>query len=293
VAVHDPLQAPQRCFDLYRQPLSPYLNYAPEHPFDNGEYHIRDESLLPWPRTRAMVLKRKRELYACITHMDEQIGRVLDTLDRCGYADNTIIVFTADHGCAHGQHGLCGKQSLHDHSIRVPLVFTGPGIQASAINQGLCYLTDLFPTLCELLDISPPGSVQGRSFAACLQDSQAPGRPWLYLAYTSVQRAIRRGDWKLIEYVVREKRFQQLFNLEMDPWEIDNCIDDPMQATLREELCALLEEGRTQFNDHRPEHGERYWRSRASATWGTCEPGSFRDQKPIHQHLWAQAAEEC
>ena len=80
-----------------------------------------------------------------ITHMDAQIGRILDALAKSGHADNTIIVFAGDNGLAVGRHGLFGKQNLYEHAMRPPLVFAGPGIPKGR-SDALVYLYDLFPT---------------------------------------------------------------------------------------------------------------------------------------------------
>lgn len=191
---------------------------------------------MPYPRTETAVVRRKMELYAMITHFDEQVGRVMDTLDELGLSENTILIVTSDHGCAHGQHGLVGKQNLYDHSIRVPLIMAGPDIKAAQINKGLCYLSDLFPTLCDLVDLSIPESVQGQSFAENLREGKPKGRDWLYLAYLSCQRAIRESDYKLIEYVVRKKCHRQLFNIAEDRWETTNLTDSPEHAEVRDRL---------------------------------------------------------
>ena len=84
-------------------------NYLPEHPFDNGAITIRDEQLAPFPRTKNAIRTHRAEYYAMISHMDEQIGRILNALEKSGQADDTYIIFTSDHGLAVGSHGLMGK----------------------------------------------------------------------------------------------------------------------------------------------------------------------------------------
>src|SRR5439155_24083768 len=98
-------------------------NFLPEHPFDNGELRVRDELLAGFPRTPDEVRRHIADYYGMISHQDAWMGRVL-----AAAPDNTIVVYTADHGLALGQHGLMGKQSLYDHSIRVPLIVSGPGL---------------------------------------------------------------------------------------------------------------------------------------------------------------------
>ncbi len=124
--------------------------------------------------------------------MDDQIARILDALKATGKADNTIVVFSSDHGLAIGSHGLFGKQNLYDHSMRAPLLISGPELQAAKWSKALCYLLDIFPTLGDLAGISAPDGSEGRSLAPVLQGkASADPRDCLLTAYTGVQRAIR------------------------------------------------------------------------------------------------------
>ena len=125
LAPHDPRTAPENYHVLYPpEKIDLPANFMPEHPFDNGEMKIRDEKLADWPRTPEAVKKHIADYYAMITHLDAQIGHILNALEKTGRAKNTIIIFASDNGLALGQHGLLGKQSLYDHSVRVPLIFT-------------------------------------------------------------------------------------------------------------------------------------------------------------------------
>src|SRR5262249_17607605 len=137
---HDPRVAAKQYMDLYdRAELSLPRNYLPVHPFDNGEMTVRDELLSPWPRTAADLRKTWHEYYATISGLDFHIGRLLTTLKELGIEDNTIIIFSADQGIAIGSHGLLGKQSLYDHSMKAPLFFAGPGIPRGR-SDALVYL---------------------------------------------------------------------------------------------------------------------------------------------------------
>ncbi len=106
-------------------------NFAPKYPYTEAANaaEIRDEVLAPYPRTEYAVKVHRREYYAIITHMDDQIGRILDALEESGKADNTYIFFTADHGLAVGHHGFIGKQNMYEHSLRPPLIAVGPTIK--------------------------------------------------------------------------------------------------------------------------------------------------------------------
>lgn len=229
LAPHDPRQYPERFSSRYhKDSVSLPDNFLIAHPFDNGEYLVRDELLEAHPRRPDAVRQHIADYYALIAFVDEQVGRLLDALTESGHHENTIVVFTADHGLAVGQHGLMGKQNLYDHSIRVPLILAGPGMPKGKQCDSLCHLTDLFPTLCDLVELPTPTSVDGGlSLLPCLSSPSGPIREVLYHAYRDCQRAIRDRRYKLIEYSVGGKRHTQLFDLIDDPAEINNLAEVP------------------------------------------------------------------
>ena len=122
-APHDPRQPPPEFRQAYYDNLPPLPpNFLPQFPFDNGAMRGgRDENLGAWPRTEAMVRGQLAEYYGMVTHLDGQIRRILDALEATGHARDTIVVFVADNGLAIGSHGLLGKQSVFEHSTRVPI----------------------------------------------------------------------------------------------------------------------------------------------------------------------------
>ncbi len=250
-APHDPRTMPQEFLDLYDPDSIPLPeNFLPEHPFDNGELKVRDELLAGFPRSESEVRRHIAEYYACITHLDAQIGRVLEALRRSGQYEKTIIVFTGDNGLALGQHGLMGKQSLYEHSIHVPLILCGPGIPAGVQREALCYLNDVFPTVCDLTGLQSPSGIWGQSLLPVLQGVGDSGRDALVYAYKDLQRALRSGRWKLILYNVNGRQTVQLFDLKTDPWETINLAELPehgerVGALTRRLQALLLEAGDT------------------------------------------------
>ncbi len=227
-APHDPRMAPKKYLDMY-DPSKIVLppNYMDNHPFDNGEIIIRDELLAPFPRTKPVIQKEIAGYYAMITHLDDQIKRVIDALKKNGQYENTIIVFAGDNGLAVGQHGLVGKQNLYDHSVRVPLTIAGPGIKENVKTKGLCYLNDVFPTLCDLTGTKTPKSVEGISLLPQLKDPKKELHKSVFFIYKNFQRGVRTSDgWKMIKYLVKGKKTTQLFNLNNDPWELNNLAND-------------------------------------------------------------------
>jgi len=240
-APHDPHIVPDDFpihYDAGSIPLP--ANFLPHHPFDNGDMTLRDEVLLPWPRPADKLREMIAEYYRYISHLDAQIGRVLAALETSPYAKNTIIVFAADSGVARGSHGLIGKQNLYEHSIRVPLVISGPGIAQGQITDSMCYLFDVLPTLGRLCQVPNPPTSEGREFSATLKNPQQAARSELIFAYRHVQRAIRNERFKLIRYPQINKT--QLFDLHTDPFETSDLAARPEHAATMKSLLAKLDE---------------------------------------------------
>tara|TARA_B110000008_G_C16977196_1_gene566355 strand:+ start:460 stop:1995 length:1536 start_codon:yes stop_codon:yes gene_type:complete len=248
LAPHDPRQSPQEYMDMYPADAIPTpANMLPEHPFDEGDHLIRDEVLLPYPRIPETIKPFIGEYYAMITHMDAQIGRLLDQLEASEFAENTIIIFTSDHGLAVGQHGLLGKQNQYDHSARVPFIVSGPGIPENSIKSGMFYLHSVFPTVLDLAGIDIPESVDAQSIAPLLNGEQDSMHSSIYGAYKNFQRMVRTDKYKLIYYPVLNRT--QLFDMQQDPLEMDDLSGDPANQQLVEELMAELEVLKQQVGD--------------------------------------------
>ena len=241
-APHDPRTAPPSYLDMYDPESIPLPeNFLPEHPFDIGDLGVRDELLAGFPRTEEEIRKHIAEYYAIITHLDAQIGRVLEALKRSGREEDTIVVFCADNGLAVGQHGLMGKQNLYEHSVHVPLIMRGPKIPVRERRDAFCYLNDIGPTLCDLAAIPPPPNILGVSLVPVLQDPARVTREALAFAYRNFLRGLRYKIWKLIRTNVRGRRSVQLFDLESDPAETRNLADGEKSAGLVEELTQRLQ----------------------------------------------------
>jgi len=239
-APHDPRQPPAGFRERFagHEPPPP-ANFLPEHPFDNGELAIRDEKLLGRPRTRAAIARELADYYACIEGMDAQIGRIVAALAAKGRLDDTVILFTSDHGLALGSHGLLGKQNLYEHSMRAPAVIAGPGVPAGLRSPGLCYLPDLVATVGDLAGVPPPDTSECTSLLPVLRGDAPAVRQALLLAYRDVQRALVTPDWKLIQYPAAGRT--QLFNLAQDPDELVDLAEDPAARGRRHDLESRLE----------------------------------------------------
>lgn len=248
---HDPRVAPQPWHERANASKPPLpANFLPQHPFNNGELTVRDEQLEAWPRTDDAVRQHLADYHAAIMFVDEQVGRLLDALEKSGRAENTIVVFSSDHGLAIGSHGLMGKQSLYEHSMKAPLLMAGPGIPAGMRSNALCYLLDILPTLGDLAGITPPQGSEGLSLKPVMAGEAETRRTNLFTSYKDCQRAWRDDRWKLIVYPQIAKT--QLFDLQSDPHEMHDLAGDAAHADKVKELTAKLTAAQAEAGDKQP-----------------------------------------
>lgn len=247
---HDPRTPPAEFRALYPTKEIPLpANFRPEHGFDNGELHIRDEQLAPSPRDADTVREHLAGYYGMISHHDAWLGRLLATLRETGADENTIVVYTSDHGLALGSHGLLGKQNLYEHSIRVPLIMKGPGLPRGRPCASLAYSFDLYATLCDLAGIAPPDDLDSRSLLPALLPPMRSIREELGSLYMDCQRALTTGRWKLIKYRVGGRERVQLFDLATDPDEIEDRSAHAEFAPLVADLTRRLHAWQRQIGD--------------------------------------------
>lgn len=223
-APHDPRQAPQEYLDKYPlENISVPKSFLPEYPFKEGIGNgpdLRDEALAPFPRTEYAVKKHIQEYYALITHLDDQIGQILEGLAATGKADNTYVIFTADHGLSVGRHGLLGKQSQFDHSMRVPFLISGPDVPKNKKIETEIYLQDAMATSLDMAGVEKPNYVFFNSVMPLLNDREQEPYPSIYGCYMDSQRMLRKGGFKLLVYPKLNKVL--LFDLSKDSEEMND-----------------------------------------------------------------------
>ncbi|MFM2172004.1 MAG: hypothetical protein RI957_2233, partial [Verrucomicrobiota bacterium] len=196
------------------------------------------EQLAPFPRTEFAIRTHRKEYYALVSHTDEQIGRILKSLQQAGVAQNTVIIFTSDHGLAIGRHGLMGKQNMFEHSLRVPFVISGPKIPQGKVIDERIYLQDAVATSLEIAGADRDG-IDFKSLRP-LMDGTAPKHyDAIYGAYEiGSQRAVIDGKDKMILYP--RDRVSLLYDLEKDPLEKNPIADSTVSDALKKRLFARL-----------------------------------------------------
>jgi len=237
MAPHDPRTMPKEFLAMYDiEKTKVPENYLPVHPFDFAGFDTRDERLAPYPRTENIVKEHLTEYYAMITHLDHCVGNILGKVESEGLLEDTLFIFAADNGLAVGSHGLFGKQNLYEHSIRVPLVISGPEIPKGKRRNEPAYIADIFPTILDYLGINPPETCTTKSLSPTFHEDICI-RDTLHLRYRNDVAAVKKDGFKLIKYFLEGKTKLSLYNLTDDP----NELRDLAKHTGYSELVSRLE----------------------------------------------------
>jgi len=251
---HTPLRCPKKYLDLYDLDKIPVPEAPPSKDRDippvakrfGVNYDIFNRQY-DHPVTPEVARKAVLAYYGCASFIDAQIGLVLDTLEREGLADHTIVIVFSDHGFQLGEHGLWSKYTLFEQSTRIPLLVRVPGVSAKgAVCDEIVETVDLLPTLCELLNMAPPDNLEGTSFVPLLTQ---PEQPWKKAAFTvcsiagHVGRSVRTKRFRYAEWRAKDSVATELYDLAADSWEQINLAHDPKHAARVAELAALLKAG--------------------------------------------------
>ncbi|WP_226783234.1 sulfatase-like hydrolase/transferase [Oceaniglobus trochenteri] len=254
-APHDPRTPPPE-HSVAADTIDLPANYLPVHPFDNGELLVRDELLEKTPRSPDAVRQHIADYYGMVQQLDAAIGDILAALEQRGLREDTLVIYTADHGIGLGQHGLMGKQNLYEHSTRIPLILSGAGLDAGRRVDHLVWHADTTATILECAGLDPHMAQEGQSLVPLANgQDDAPLRDSFCAVYAMSQRMVRDARWKLIQYhpqpdspmqsvpgagSSRGSETEQLFDLEADPFETVNLSSSPAHQDIRARLLAEL-----------------------------------------------------
>ena len=241
VRPHVPFVAPKKYFE----PFLPYERLTLPPKLD-GDWDDIPKAGINYKTSKNMqmdVRRQKKALggyYASVAYMDAQVGKVLSALDQSGQADNTIVIFTSDHGYHLGEHDFWAKVSLRDESAMVPLIIRLPGKQP-AVCESLVELIDLYPTVASLCGLDVPSRIQGEDISPALDDPAYPVRQAAFSVAPSRKGFLLRTDrWAYIQYGEDASAGIELFDMHNDPHQYTNLASKP-------ELRSVLEELKTQL----------------------------------------------
>jgi uncharacterized sulfatase len=249
VRPHLPFVAPGKFFDLYpAATLKPFVN--PPADLDDvprAHWSVRPQQWRHQGMSEAEQREALRGYYAATSFMDEQCGRVLDTLRKLKLEERTIVAFWGDHGWHLGEHTKWQKMSLFEPAARVPLILSAPGVKGNGRStRALAELIDMYPTMAELCGLQPPHELEGQSLVPVLQN---PARVWKKAAFTQIQfekritgRSLRADRYRYTAWE-GEGGGEELYDHRADPGEFTNLAAAPQARAALEEMRKLMQGG--------------------------------------------------
>jgi choline-sulfatase len=241
---HAPFHALESYYEEYYPTRVDTPNVPPGHREDQ---HLLFQRLRHFKRLGDPIpeerVRRARAAYSgMVSELDEYVGRLLDALEESGELEQTVFVYTSDHGEMLGEHGLWYKNALYEDAARVPLVMTGGGLPSGRTVEAPVGQVDLVHTLLEWAGAETPDLERGQSLSGLVEGDEDTAPEYVYAENHSEGNCtgsfmIRRGDWKYVHVTWYD---DLLFNLAEDPNELDNRIDDPAVADVRVELRECL-----------------------------------------------------
>lgn len=248
---HLPFNAPKRYWDMYDPAKIKPVEYA-QMPVGAPAFHFQDSGELRarfkvppggTPIPEEMRIQMTHGYYACVSYIDAQVGMLLDTLAETGLEKNTIIVLFGDHGFHLGDHGMWCKHTNYEQATRSPLIIAGPpGLFPAQSTQAPVELMDIYPTLCDILEVPAPHWLEGKSLKPLLYDPEADVKPYAMSMYPRNPKE----HGKLMGYALRDRRYRyiewrkedshgnhgrgevvarELYDLATDPHETVNLVD--------------------------------------------------------------------
>jgi len=245
---HLPFNAPRKYWQLYnseriRPATNPLLPlHAPKqagHPWDE----LRKYTGIPGgrgPVSEEMARRLRHGYYACISYTDAQVGRVLQTLDATGLAENAIVFLLSDHGFSLGEHGLWAKHSPFDLATRIPLIVRGAGIPTGKRAAGLVELVDVYPTILDLLELPKLPHLAGQSFRPLLSHPKRTGKDAVFPRWKNAD-VVRSRRYSYTQWIGANggRQAEMLFDLADDPGETLNLAKRPRYRPVIKRLRAL------------------------------------------------------
>ncbi len=238
------------CYVSWGPPHTPYELHPKEYSYDAKDVQVRPN--VPANRVEA-AKKSLSDYFAHCTALDNEFGRLMKALDDLHLADNTLVVFTSDHGDMHGSHGKLYKNLPEEESWRVPLFMRLPKrIKGGMVVENLIGSADLMPTILSMCGLGVPGSCSGKDKSAAMSDKGMHDES-IYGGVQNSWRGVVKGDYKLIVNAVNEEEIpKKLYNLKADPYEMNNLVDDAASADVKADLLGEIQIWKTKTADPFP-----------------------------------------
>ena len=251
VRPHIPFVAPKKYFE----PFKPYDKLELPEKL-KGDWDDIPKAGINYCTSQNMKMDIRRQkkaiggYYASVAYLDAQVGKVIDAMEKHKLMDNTIVIFTSDHGFHLGEHDFWAKVSLRDESSGVPLIICVPGKKPAVCNS-LVELLDLYPTISKLCGLEPPKAIQGKDISALLDDPQKKVREAAFSTAPMRQGLLLREErYAYIQYKEDASGGIELFDMEKDPKKFHNLAKNPEYASLVKSFKAKMTEKLKEMRDH-------------------------------------------
>ncbi len=250
---HHPYQPDDRDEDLYKEVQIPKRETDSPEAYKAMAPQVMEKSLNRWcyfdeRKDEATKDSFEKDFLRCVKSLDRSVGNIMQSLQDLKLDENTVVIFLSDHGYLWGEHGLGGKWLLYEESIRIPIIFRGPGIldsmQGNKLEQ-LALNIDIAPTILDMAGISIPDEMDGISLFPYLSGHQGQTRSDFFMEHVAIvdaeypipdSRGVRSVDWKYIRYVNVEPEVEELYYLGDDPLESRNLAHDPKHMEIKDQL---------------------------------------------------------
>ena len=244
---HTPLVAPKKYIDMYPPSQIPDPPALPatlkDCPYPKRMTNGNPDIFMQAQPTSQQAREAIAAYYACVSFVDDNVGRILAAVDKQGLADNTMVFILGDHGFHLGDHGFWSKYSMLEATRRAPLWVRVPGAPGNGqVCREFVEFVDFVPTICELLGLYTPRNLEGTSFVPLLSK---PNRPWknaVFMVQSPDEQVVRNRRYSYMEFG-KGPVTKALYDLEKDPWETINLAKDPAYSGVQKEMAGLLRAG--------------------------------------------------
>ncbi len=247
---HLPFNAPQKYWDMYdfdSIELPDYMQKPKDAPdvcmHNFGELRSYNDVPDTGPLDEHLMRKLIQGYYACVSYTDAQIGKVLNSLDQLGLAENTIIILWGDHGWHLGEHNLWCKHCNFEKVLHTPVILRAPGKPANLKSDALIEYVDVYPTLCDLAGLQKPFFLQGKSFAPLTENPDLPGKNEVFCRWIRGETIVTRTNTYTEWYDNNGNRTDRMmYDLQKDPEETVNIAEIKKNKQLADELSSKLKQ---------------------------------------------------